>query len=74
MTLSAEAVARMRRFLASHPKDRHGAHRYSLSAFGLDARDLRSRFKSYCERFDLSPEAAVPGRARHRARRPMANQ
>ena len=61
MTLSVEAEARMQRFLARHPKDRHGAHRYSLSAFGLDARDLRPRFKSYCERFGLEPEAAEPG-------------
>jgi hypothetical protein len=45
----------------SHPKDRHGAHRYSLGAFGLDARALRPRFKSYCERFGLEPEAAEPG-------------
>jgi hypothetical protein len=60
MTLSVEAEARMQRFLARHPKDRHGAHRYSLSAFGLDARDLRPRFKSYCERFGLESEAAEP--------------
>src|SRR5678815_2959598 len=61
MTLSVEAESRMHRFLARHPKDRHGAHRYSLSAFGLDARDLRPRFKSYCERFGLEPEAADSG-------------
>ena len=61
MTLSAEAEARMQRFLEGHPKDRHGAHRYSLGAFGLDAGDLRPRFKSYCERFGLEPEAAEPG-------------
>ena len=60
MSLSAEAEARMQRFLDSHPKDRHGAHRYSPSAFGLDARDLGPRFKSYCERFGL-PETAEPG-------------
>jgi len=56
MTLSADAESRMRRFLDHHPKDRHGAHRYSLAAFGLDAGDLRPRFKSYCERFGLAPE------------------
>src|SRR6185369_7334142 len=61
MTLSAGAETRMQRYLARHPKDRHGAHRYSLSAFGLDARDLRPRFRSYCERFGLEPEAADPG-------------
>ena len=61
MTLSAGAKARMQRFLARHPKDRYGAHRYSLSTFGLDARDLRPRFKTYCERFGLEPEAAESG-------------
>ena len=61
MALSAEAEARMQRFLRNQPKDRHGAHRYSLSAFGLDARDLGPRFKSYCERFGLEPEAADAG-------------
>jgi hypothetical protein len=59
MTLSADAESRMRRFLDHHPKDRHGAHQYSLGAFGLDAGDLRPRFKSYCERFGLAPEDAA---------------
>ncbi len=59
MALSDDAEARMRRFLAAHPKDRHGSHRYSLGMFGLDARDLRQRFKSYCERFGIEVESAL---------------
>src|SRR5262249_54732862 len=35
-TLSAEAAARMRRFLAENPGDRHGAHRYRFADTGLD--------------------------------------
>jgi hypothetical protein len=61
MTLSAEAEGRMRRFLARHPKDKHGAHRYTLSVFGLDARELGPRFKSYRERFELEPEDTETG-------------
>ena len=64
MTLSADAEQRMQHFLGRHPKDRHGAHRYSLGTFGLDARLLRPRFKSYCERFGIPVDiAATPAPA-----------
>jgi phosphatidylethanolamine-binding protein (PEBP) family uncharacterized protein len=56
MALTVAAEARMQRFLATHPKDRHGPHRYSLETFGLDARELAHRFKSYRERFGLEHE------------------
>ncbi len=56
MAFTVAAEARMQRFLATHPKDQHGPHRYSLETFGLDARDLAHRFKSYCERFGLEHE------------------
>src|SRR5262245_57791010 len=56
MALSHEAETAMQRFLADHPKDRHGSHRYSLGAFGLDAVDLGRRFESYCERFGIELE------------------
>jgi hypothetical protein len=45
--------ARMRRFLAQNPKDKHGQHRYSLAAFGLDPDEERARYRAYRERFDL---------------------
>jgi Sulfotransferase family len=51
----AASVA-MRRFLAENPKDKHGAHRYSLSAFGLEADDLARRFKAYREYFGVPRE------------------
>jgi hypothetical protein len=63
MTLTGPTLDRMQRFLAAHPKDQHGSHRYSLGSFGLDARDLAPRFKSYCEHFGLESEverAQVP--------------
>jgi hypothetical protein len=54
---SEEAEGRMRRHLADYPKDRHGAHTYSLAAFGLDPDELAHRFKGYREHFGIEPEA-----------------
>jgi hypothetical protein len=43
----------MRRFLARHPKDKHGRHQYTLAEFGLDADEEAVRYRSYRERFGL---------------------
>ena len=51
--LTPEAARRMHDHLASHPKDRHGAHHYSVADFGLDDRAVRDRFADYCERFEV---------------------
>jgi hypothetical protein len=48
----------MRAYLAQHPRDEHGVHRYSLAQFGLDEGELRRDFEGYCERFDLPREDA----------------
>ncbi len=56
--LSEDASASMRRFLAANPKDKHGAHRYSLSSFGLEADDLVRRFKAYREYYGVPREDA----------------
>jgi len=58
--LSAEAEARMRRFLAENPRDKHGRHRYSLAFAGLTAERLRPAFKTYQQRFDVSCEPIDP--------------
>jgi hypothetical protein len=55
-TLSDDAAARMRRFLAANPKDKHGAHRYTLAEAGLDAPTERARYAAYVERFDVQTE------------------
>ena len=44
---------RMRRFLAENPKDKHGAHLYTLEQFGLDRDVELARYRSYRERFGL---------------------
>jgi Sulfotransferase family len=51
---SAMAEARMRHYLADSPKDKHGAHVYSLSQFGLDADEEHERYRDYRERFLLN--------------------
>lgn len=59
LVLSAEAETGMRAYLAQHPRDEHGVHRYSLEQFGLDARELRRDFEGYCERFGVESEPAA---------------
>jgi hypothetical protein len=54
--LTEDAAAAMRRFLGENPKDKHGAHRYSLSTFGLEADDLVRRFKAYREYYGVPRE------------------
>ena len=51
--LSDEAAERMRRFLAANPKDKHGAHRYTLADAGLDAATERARYAPYVDRFGV---------------------
>jgi hypothetical protein len=58
LELPARAEERMRRHLAAHPKDRHGAHRYSLELSGLDPERERRRFAFYAERFGVAEEPA----------------
>jgi hypothetical protein len=56
MELSLEAEERMRRFLAAHPSDEHGAHRYTLEDAGLDAAAERERYAAYQQRFGIQSE------------------
>jgi hypothetical protein len=56
LTLSGEAEARMRRFLAENPSDKHGAHTYTLAAAGLDADVERRRFADYQQHFGIASE------------------
>ena len=60
LELSSDAKARMQRYLALHPKDEFGVHRYSLEAFGLEADAVRAAFKGYRERFGIEEEPFGP--------------
>ena len=53
-SLSADAESRMREFLARNPKDKHGAHRYTLAEFGLEAAQESPHFQRYRERYNLA--------------------
>lgn len=55
--LTPDAEARMQRFLAANPADKHGAHRYTLAAAGLDPGAERRRYAGYQERFGIVSEA-----------------
>jgi hypothetical protein len=54
--LTLEADAAMRRFIALHPKDKNGAHRYELEQFGLDPAVEREKFQEYTDYFDVVTE------------------
>jgi Sulfotransferase family len=54
MPFTTIAEARMRRYLAETPKDKHGPHVYSLTQFGLDPDEERERYREYRERFLLN--------------------
>jgi len=55
-TLSEVAAERMRRFLAANPRDKHGAHRYTLADAGLDPVAERARYAAYVARFGVAEE------------------
>jgi len=51
--LDAEVEQRMRSRIAESPERQHGEHRYTLEQFGLDAGEIRERFRAYTERFGI---------------------
>ncbi|HJV67322.1 MAG TPA: sulfotransferase [Geomonas sp.] len=54
--LTDEARQAMRAFIASHPKDKHGVHRYSLHQFGLNPVTESRNFNEYAAYFNVIPE------------------
>jgi hypothetical protein len=59
MEFTREAETRMRRFLAANPKDKHGAHRYTLAQSGLDPDVERQRYAAYQQRYNIASEPEV---------------
>jgi hypothetical protein len=51
--LSTDARQAMQAFLDANPKNKHGAHRYDLATYGLQADTQRKRFEPYCSRFGI---------------------
>lgn len=46
---TAEAKQKMTTFLAKNPKDKHGAHNYTLEDFGLKESEINTQFEEYIE-------------------------
>jgi len=59
MSLTPDAEARMRKFLAANPQGKHGRHEYAPNTFGLDAQELEHRFRVYTEYFGVPSEQAA---------------
>jgi hypothetical protein len=57
--LTNEAEQAMRKFLAEHPQEKYGGHKYTFADTGLDAGELRVRMRPYQEYFDV-PDEALP--------------
>ena len=55
-SLSQEAEAGMRRYLAQHPQHRYGEHHYTLAQFGLDQAEETSRYRTYRDHFGIPSE------------------
>lgn len=53
LSLEDRTRDRMRRFLAEHPKDLHGVHRYSLAEWNLDPDAHGPLFEGYRRRYDV---------------------
>jgi hypothetical protein len=51
--LTAEALARMKKWREETPREKHGDHRYDPADFGLSVAELHERFRFYSERFDV---------------------
>jgi len=49
ISLTPEAASNMQQFLDDNPKDKHGAHKYSLDDFGLSESQIKESFAHYYE-------------------------
>jgi hypothetical protein len=54
MGVSQAAQRSFDEHVTANPKNKHGAHEYSLDEYGLDADEVRARFAPYIERFQIS--------------------
>jgi hypothetical protein len=56
LAFAPELGERIRAYVASKPRGKHGAHRYAFEALGRDAGEERERFRGYQERFGVPSE------------------
>jgi len=63
LPVSADTIADLEAYMASHERGKHGRVVYDLEGdFRLDADALRERFAFYTDAFDIPPEARKDGR------------
>ena len=58
LSLTPEFELRMRDYVAAHPREEHGAHRYTLAGFGLSTQEVDDAFADYVARFGVRREGA----------------
>lgn len=56
---TGEVESRMRGCLDANPQNKHGAHRYDLSRFGLDQAKLEAVFEPYRTHYDIPIEPSA---------------
>jgi hypothetical protein len=59
MELNESSKAAMAKYIAENRKGKHGAHRHSLEESGLKVEEVRERFKTYLDAYDVPREQAV---------------
>lgn len=58
LPFEGDRAGAIERYLAAKPRGRHGVHHYSAGDFGLDAGELRARYRDYCDAYGVEPEPA----------------
>jgi hypothetical protein len=53
LELAPRTADAMRKHIAEHPQNKHGAHTYTLADFGLTAETVYARLTRYIDRFEL---------------------
>jgi hypothetical protein len=58
MTPDKGTEERVRQWVAHHPANKHGIHRYDLAQFGLMKADIEKLYRDYHEQYGIKPEAS----------------
>lgn len=58
MTPDKGMEERVRQWVAHHPANKHGVHRYDLAQFSMTKADIDKLYGDYHEQFGIEPEAA----------------
>ena len=54
MALSDSSRKNIRRFVSDNPQTKHGVHTYSAEQFGLEEERIRTAYRSYMDRFNIT--------------------